>query len=166
MKINNINTINDAKDFISNSFKKAGIDVVGNNISHINSDDLMNAYVFSSLGFNEEKSSIQNQAIISNLNLNMNKYYEIINKDEVINPAKPNFDVEATSKKIAEYVISNSDNDLDKLYQGRIGVINSFNEARKLIGSSKALEDTLNKTIDLINDEIIKLGGNIVDFKV
>lgn len=26
----------------------------------------------------------KNQAIISNLNLNMNKYYEIINKDEII----------------------------------------------------------------------------------
>lgn len=45
-------------------------------------------------------------------------------------------------------------------------ISNNFKKARKLIGSSKALEDTLKKTIDLINDEIIKLGGNIVDFKV
>lgn len=57
-------------------------------------------------------------------------------------------------------------NNINTINDAKDFISNSFKKARKLIGSSKALEDTLKKTIDLINDEIIKLGGNIVDFKV
>lgn len=57
-------------------------------------------------------------------------------------------------------------NNINTINDAKDFISNSFKKARKLIGSSKALENTLKKTIDLINDEIIKLGGNIVDFKV
>lgn len=161
-----IQNSNDAKNFVNNSLKNAGIDILGKDLSVINSDHLMSAYVLSSLGFNDNDQKLhENGAVVSTLNLNANKYLDIINGSDNINPARPEDEIDKISKKIADFVIKNADGDLDKLYKGKAGVIEGFRQATQMQNSNKNLDKILNNALELINKEITDLGGNIFDIK-
>lgn len=75
------------------------------------------------------------------------------------------FGIKKTSDRMSDFVINGAGNDLEKLKQGREGVIRGYNEAEAAWGgklpdiSKKTLEETLAK----IDKQIEKLGGNAID---
>lgn len=75
------------------------------------------------------------------------------------------FGIKKTSERMSDFVINGAGNDVEKLKQGREGVIRGYNEAEAAWGgklpdiSKKTLEETLAK----IDKQIEKLGGNAID---
>lgn len=78
------------------------------------------------------------------------------------------FGVKQTSARLADFVLSGSGGNIEKLKAGREGIINGFNEAEKMWGGK--LPDisyqTLDKALAKIDEKITALGGNILDINV
>ncbi len=77
------------------------------------------------------------------------------------------FGVTQTSNRLADFVLSGSGDNVDKLKAGREGIVHGFNEAEKIWGGK--LPDisyqTLDKTLAKIDEKITSLGGSILDTK-
>ena len=75
------------------------------------------------------------------------------------------FGITQTSNRLADFVISGGENNLNKLKAGREGVIRGFNEAEKIWGEKlpDISYETLTKTLAKIDEKIISLGGNILN---
>ena len=75
------------------------------------------------------------------------------------------FGVEQTSTRLAEFVLSGAGDDIDKLKEGREGIIRGFNEAEQIWGD-KLFDinyETLDKALSMIDERISKLGGSVLD---
>jgi hypothetical protein len=75
------------------------------------------------------------------------------------------FGVTNTSNRVADFVLMGAGDDIEKLRQGREGVIRGFNEAEQIWGEK--LPDisyqTLEKTLEKIDKRIEELGYNVLD---
>lgn len=75
------------------------------------------------------------------------------------------FGVTNTSDRVAQFVISGAGDDLEKLKEGREGIIKGFNDAENIWGSTlpDIAYQTQDRTLELIDKRIAELGGNIID---
>ncbi|MDO9055716.1 MAG: hydrogenase-4 component G, partial [Sulfuricurvum sp.] len=75
------------------------------------------------------------------------------------------FGVSQTSKRLSDFVLSGGGNDLERLKEGREGIITGFNEAEKMWGGKlpDISYETLEKALAKIDEKITALGGNILD---
>lgn len=75
------------------------------------------------------------------------------------------YGVAKTSQRIADFVLNGAGDDMERLKQGREGVLRGFEEAEKIWGGK--LPDisyqTIEKALKSIDDKINELGGNIVE---
>ena len=75
------------------------------------------------------------------------------------------YGVAKTSQRIADFVLNGAGDDMERLQQGRTGVLRGFEEAEKAWGGK--LPDisyqTIEKALKSIDDKISELGGNIVE---
>ena len=75
------------------------------------------------------------------------------------------YGVAKTSQRIADFVLNGAGDDMERLKQGREGVLKGFEEAEKIWGGK--LPDisyqTIEKALKAIDDKINELGGNIVE---
>ena len=72
------------------------------------------------------------------------------------------FGVEQTSKRVADFVFSFSNDDIELLEKGREGIVQGFEEAEKLWGGElpQISYDTQAKTLELIDKKIEELKNN------
>ena len=75
------------------------------------------------------------------------------------------FGVAQTSGRIAEFVINGAGDDLEKLKQGREGMLKGLEQAEKQWGSQ--LPDisyqTMEKALEAVDERIRELGGSVMD---
>lgn len=83
---------------------------------------------------------------------------------ELVN-SKGYFGVEKTSQRIAEFVVKGAAGDLERLQQGRAGVLKGFAEAEEIWGEQ--LPDlsyqTLTRALETIDAAIREEGGSLLD---
>ena len=72
------------------------------------------------------------------------------------------FGVSQTSQRVANFVLSFSGDDLEKLEKGREGIVKGFEEAQEMWGGElpQISYDTQAKTLELIDAKIAELKGN------
>ncbi|MFO7750793.1 MAG: hydrogenase-4 component G [Desulfobacteraceae bacterium] len=75
------------------------------------------------------------------------------------------YGVAKTSQRIADFVLNGAGDDMERLKQGRTGVLKGFEEAEKAWGGSlpDISSQTIEKALKSIDDKISELGGNIVE---
>jgi hypothetical protein len=77
------------------------------------------------------------------------------------------FGIAETSQRLADFVLSGSGNDIEKLKAGREGIIKGFKDAEAAWGDK--LPDisykTLDKALEKVDKKIEELGGNAIDTK-
>jgi hypothetical protein len=77
------------------------------------------------------------------------------------------FSVENSAQRGAEFVINGAGDDLEMLKAGREGIVQGFEQAEKLWGGKlpDIAYDTQKRTLELIDERIRSLGGNVLDIK-
>lgn len=77
------------------------------------------------------------------------------------------FGIENTASRIADFVISGAEEDLDKLKSGFEGMKKGFEQAEQIWGDKlpQISQDTIDKAIEKVSARIAELGGNSVDVK-
>ena len=90
--------------------------------------------------------------------LSQDEASELVSKDGL-------FGVEKTSKRIAEFVINGAGGDEKLLRAGREGVLQGFDEAKKLLGDDLAdiSKETMTKAIEMIDKTMQDLGFSVID---
>ena len=78
------------------------------------------------------------------------------------------FGVDKTSQRLADFVIIGAGDDLEKLKEGREGIIQGFKEAEQIWGEKlyDISYETLDKALAMIDDRIKELGGSVLDVEV
>lgn len=73
--------------------------------------------------------------------------------------------VAKTSRRIADFVLNGAGDDMDRLRQGRKGILQGFEEAEKAWGGKlPAISyETIEAALKSVDDKISELGGNIVE---
>ena len=111
---------------------------------------------FDSLGFKGEEQFTNELPFLSDLTPESAK--ELVSEDGYYGVAK-------TSKRIAEFVLNGAGDDLERLNQGRKGILAGFKEAEKAWGGK--LPDisyaTFKEAVKSIDAKISELGGKLVD---
>ena len=77
------------------------------------------------------------------------------------------FGVAKTAERLAGFVINGAGDDLERLQEGRKGIIQGFNEAEALWGEKlfDISYETLDKALASIDERIAELGGNVLDLE-
>ncbi len=75
------------------------------------------------------------------------------------------FGIAKTSQRIGDFVLKGAGNDLDRLKSGREGILRGFQEAEKAWGGKlpQISYETLEKSLEAIDEKILELGGSVVD---
>ncbi len=75
------------------------------------------------------------------------------------------FGVAKTAARITDFVLTGAGNDLDRLKAGRDGILKGFQEAEKLWGGKlpPLSYETLEKSLEAVDERIKDLGGSVVD---
>ncbi len=75
------------------------------------------------------------------------------------------FGVKKTSSRIADFVIGAAGDDIEKLREGRKGILRGFEEAEKAWGGELPTisHETLSEAIGMVDERIGELGGSILD---
>lgn len=75
------------------------------------------------------------------------------------------FGITNTANRIADFVINGSGGDLEKLQIGKEGVLNGFKEAERMWVDKlpEISQQTIQKTLAAIDQQIAKLGGNVLN---
>lgn len=105
----------------------------------------------------------------------LNNFKDLVNDNLDSNSAKnllldnAEFGSKNTAKRMAEQILKNANNDANKLRLGKDGLLSGFNEALKRFNFSDDYMSLANKTIDnaikMIDEQIAKLGENLLNFK-
>ncbi len=121
-----------------------------------NIDDQNAIFHFNQLN-DEDKASLlyQNRPISE---LSVDEANDLISDDGFFGTAK-------TSQRIVDFVIKGAGNDLDRLRSGREGVLMGFKDAEKAWGGKlpDISYETLEKSLEAIDERILELGGSVVD---
>jgi hypothetical protein len=77
------------------------------------------------------------------------------------------FGINNTSSRVADFIIEAAKGNLDKLSQGREGIMKGFKMAEKLWGEKlpDISYDTLKETLKKLDENIGENGGNVIDKK-
>jgi hypothetical protein len=75
------------------------------------------------------------------------------------------FGVTNSAQRIASFVLEGANGDLAMLEEGRRGVVEGFNEAKRILGDNifEISYKTMDETLKIIDEHIGKLGGNILN---
>lgn len=75
------------------------------------------------------------------------------------------FGVAQTANRIAGFVLAGAGDDLEKLQEGRKGIMQGFEEAEAIWGGKlfDISYETINKALESIDERIKALGGNVLD---
>ncbi|MBI9091289.1 MAG: hydrogenase-4 component G [Desulfobacterium sp.] len=75
------------------------------------------------------------------------------------------YGVAKTSQRIADFVLSGAGDDMDRLKQGRRGILQGFEAAEKAWGGKlpDISYDTIEAALKSVDDKISELGGNILE---
>lgn len=105
----------------------------------------------------------------------LNNFKDLVNDNLDSNSAKnllldnAEFGSKNTAKRMAEQIIKNANNDANKLRLGKDGLLSGFNEALKRFNFGDDYTSLANKTLDnaikMIDEQIAKLGENLLNFK-
>lgn len=78
------------------------------------------------------------------------------------------FGVIQTSERIADFVVAGAGGDEDRLRAGREGMIQGFKEAEEMWGGElpEISQETMRKSIDIVDKAIYDLGFSIIDKEV
>ena len=73
--------------------------------------------------------------------------------------------VKETSQRISEFVIQGAGDNLDRLKDGREGMIQGFKEAEKMRGGKlpDISYETMAKSLEAVDEKIRELGGAVID---
>lgn len=74
------------------------------------------------------------------------------------------FGVAKTSERLADFVLQGAGGDLERLQKGREGILRGYEQAEKLWGGKlpEISQETLQKTLERIDQAIAQQGGNIL----
>ncbi len=74
--------------------------------------------------------------------------------------------VQKTSQRISDFILQGAGDDLDRLKAGREGMLLGFKDAEKAWGGNlpDISYETMEKSLDAIDEKIRELGGSVVDF--
>lgn len=77
------------------------------------------------------------------------------------------FGVSSTSQRVADFVLKGANGDVELLQAGRDGIIKGFNEAESIWGGTlpDISYETLEKTLEIIDEAISEAGAQIIDQK-
>ncbi|MBZ7980658.1 hypothetical protein AVBRAN12642_08445 [Campylobacter sp. RM12642] len=105
----------------------------------------------------------------------LNNFKDLVNDNLDSNSTKnllldnAEFGSKNTAKRMAEQIIKNANNDANKLRLGKDGLLSGFNEALKRFNFGDDYMSLANKTLDnaikMIDEQIAKLGENLLNFK-
>lgn len=105
----------------------------------------------------------------------LNNFKDLVNDNLDNNSAKnllldnAEFGSKNTAKRMAEQILKNANNDANKLRLGKDGLLSGFNEALKRFNFGDDYMSLANKTLDnaikMIDEQIAKLGENLLNFK-
>lgn len=105
----------------------------------------------------------------------LNNFKDLVNDNLDSNSAKnllldnAEFGSKNTAKRMAEQILKNANNDANKLRLGKDGLLSGFNEALKRFNFGDDYMSLANKTLDnaikIIDEQIAKLGENLLNFK-
>lgn len=78
------------------------------------------------------------------------------------------FGVDQTSQRLADFVIKGAGDDLERLKEGRQGILQGFKQAEDAWGSKlpDISYNTLEKSLEAIDEKIQELGGSVVDVSI
>ena len=130
---------------------------IGLNAFSLNSDK--------SISFTQELKELLNQNI--DITGYSGKSINELSQDEAAELVSKNgyFGIQNTANRIADFVINGANGDAELLRSGLEGVKQGFAQAEEMWG--QALPDisveTMNKTLDRINQAIMELSGNVVN---
>ncbi len=90
--------------------------------------------------------------------LSQNELKDLVSKDGF-------FGVDQTSKRLSDFVLKGAGDDVEKLKQGREGIINGYKEAQRIWGGElpDISKETLNKALEAIDKAIAQTGGKALD---
>ncbi|MEA2059837.1 MAG: hydrogenase-4 component G [Thermodesulfobacteriota bacterium] len=75
------------------------------------------------------------------------------------------FGIDKTAQRIIDFVVKGAGDDVDRLKAGREGILQGFAEAEKAWGGSlpQICYQTIEKSLDTIDEKIQELGGFVID---
>ncbi|MFO7883946.1 MAG: hydrogenase-4 component G [Desulfobacteraceae bacterium] len=75
------------------------------------------------------------------------------------------FGIDKTAQRIIDFVVKGAGDDVDRLKAGREGILQGFAEAEKAWGGSlpQICYQTIEKSLDTIDEKIQELGGSVID---
>lgn len=114
---------------------------------------------FSQLDQDLKSSLIYNDSPISELSLE--QATELVSENGY-------FGVDQTSQRIIDFVIKGAGDDIERLKSGREGILKGFEEAEKAWGGKLPgiSYETLEKSLEAIDEKIRENGGSVVDLSV
>lgn len=127
----------------------------------------------SAFSLNSDKSISFTQELKELLNQNIDitgysgKSINELSQDEAAELVSENgyFGIENTANRIADFVINGANGDAELLRSGLEGVKQGFAQAQEMWGQAlpDISQETMNKTLDRINQAIMELSGNVVN---
>lgn len=110
--------------------------------------DILNKIDYKSIGYKGKDISL----------LNQDEAKALISEDGF-------FGISNTANRIADFVINGAGDNLEMLKSGREGVLEGFKEAERLWGGRlpEISQQTIQKSLEKIDERIAKLGGNILN---
>lgn len=177
-----------ASNFVKKTLENTGIDIGDKDVATISGKDITNAHFLNAMNISI-KDNISSQvglefnasgvtSLVSrdflssigyegkNLNdLSQEEAKKMLGEDGI-------FGIKQTSQRIADFIINGAGDDLEKLQDGRAGMMKGFAEATKLISGSfgrfelpDITKETMLKAQELVDARIKELGGNVLDIQ-
>lgn len=158
----------EAKELAKNNLKSLGIDVEKNDFFKNISDD---AFIQQSFEISITEITIQGNLdeIIKNRG-NISEFLKDfkdlskINTDDLLGE-DGYFGIKNTAKRLSDFVLNNANDDIEKIRDGKKGLLAGFNEASKNLKHTDLAERSIQRAIQMIDEQIAKMGENILSFK-
>ncbi|MBZ7984246.1 hypothetical protein [Campylobacter sp. RM12647] len=170
----------EAQKNIKDSLKNYGVNISNEELDKLTAKGENDSFFAMSFEISITEISIQgNLNEIANNRGNikefLNNFKDLVNDNLDSNSAKnllldnAEFGSKNTAKRMAEQIIKNANNDANKLRLGKDGLLSGFNEALKRFNFGDDYMSLANKTLDnaikMIDEQIAKLGENLLNFK-
>ncbi|WP_172201235.1 hydrogenase-4 component G [Campylobacter sp. RM16188] len=173
-----------------NLSSKENIEKFRENFTNLNAKELTNGYFleFQNKAFNQTSINFDTQSALSLFDpqdINSKNLIQILNRIDYRSVGYDGKDITSlnqdeakalisedgffgitnTANRIADFVLNGAGDDLEMLKAGREGVVNGFKEAERLWGGNlpEISQQTIQKTLEKIDERIVKLGGNIIN---
>ncbi|ULO03290.1 hypothetical protein [Campylobacter sp. RM12651] len=170
----------EAQKNIKDSLKNYGVNISNEELDKLTAKGENDSFFAMSFEISITEISIQgNLNEIANNRGNikefLNNFKDLVKDNLDSNSAKnllldnAEFGSKNTAKRMAEQILKNANNDANKLRLGKDGLLSGFNEALKRFNFGDDYMSLANKTLDnaikMIDEQIAKLGENLLNFK-